>query len=561
MVDNSGSAVADQIYKAAETHVRPERVDELFMYRDDDGRPSYYPGQREVICEIIQAFLDGKTTVLGDAPTGSGKSVIANTVMCYLGQGAWGATPKNVLVDQYEKIGWRTIRGLASYNCGQHRGNNCHKGTLLARAEGKIDVKESGCGPQCPAREAAKAFFDNDFEGGCMTNMHYLWHALRKFEKANETRARQLAVFDEAHMLEAALADMVSIVIKKEDLEQLGFTERLHGEKDIDRWLGELDEHLDGQVDELYATVGDLKRKHGKSHPSVRLHLARLEATQRKKTSVEGYTMFRNSTQWIRELRLDIFGNLEYLKVEPVYGGFLVQKCLGIAPHSLMLSATFLNKEMSCVEMHLDPAKVAFVQIPSYFPPENQPIYFDPALRLNMKNLETSLPMLVAKIDRILDYEQGKRGIIHSHSHTITRKIAEMSRHKRRFSIVEDGQKQLDAIQKHIDSKDSVLLGPGFVEGVDLKGDLGSFFITPKIPFPPMLGDKKLMIREKDHPGYCDLLTVRALIQGAGRVVRGAHEVANGYILDGSLYRLLNGHSLRFFPQSFLQKIRIANIQ
>ena len=559
-----GAAVEDpqpQQWRPEETEVNPAKVDELFPYKDKDGQPTYRDGQRDTICEIIQRILDGNS-VLADAPTGAGKSVLAHVVQAYLGAGAWGVTAKNVLVDQYvgAPLGWRSVMGMASYSCKEHRGNNCHKGTLLARAEGKIDRKEAGCSDKCPYRQAIKSFFDSEYIGGCMTNMHFLWYQLKKYEKANENRQRGLMVFDEAHLGEAALADMVKIVIKPDDLKDFNFDQPLADEKDIDRWLDELDEHMEDRLNDLYMEIKDLRTQHGKGHPAVRAHMNILDSVQRKKAAIESYTLYRNATQWIREAQWDDYGNLKYLKVEPVYGGFLMQKCLSIAPFALLMSATFLDKEMTCTEMRLDMDKTSYIRIPSTFPSENQPVYFDPSLRLNHKNMDENMSALVAKIDRILDYEQGKRGIIHAHSHHLTREIYRLSRHKRRFSVVEDGEKQLDAIQKHMGSKDSVLLGPGFVEGVDLKGDLGSFAITPKIPFPPMLGDRKLMIREHDHPGYCDLLAARNLIQGLGRVVRGPDEVANAYILDGALYRLLGGKSRRFFPDYFLAKIRLSTL-
>lgn len=84
-------------------------------------------GQREVIEAICNHYLeDPEGTIILDAPTGSGKSLIAMWsahVLKELGKRGYLVTSDLMLQDQYEedfkrlKLNWPSIRGVDNYNC------------------------------------------------------------------------------------------------------------------------------------------------------------------------------------------------------------------------------------------------------------------------------------------------------------------------------------------------------------------------------------------------------------------------------------------------------------
>ena len=533
-------------------------------------------------------ILDGDGRYLLDDFTithNSGKTPIADTVMKYFGGEAWGCTPKNMLVDQYKELGWATVKGAGNYSCTKYENRSCAEGTTMARALGEIDKHEQGCNPDCPYRKTVKKFFSNNHGG--MTNTHFMWFNLSKFLK----HSKDLLVVDEAHLLESALADMITVRITKEDLLAIKYDQVLDSIEDREPWITG---YIEAAVSEVEAQktilksirvpkVKKIKRKLMETREDKELRLqkdkeekeirakkvkefketiSKIDFIQRRLKSVEGYNQYQNSTRWIAKYEHDGFGHVIKLSLEPVYGGFLAEELFAISSKTLLMSATFLDKESTCSELKLDPKDVAYIQIPNWFPIENQPLFWDNSYKLNFSNMEDIVPFLVQKIDRIIDHQDniGKpRGIIHTVSYRLTDLICRYSRHAERFSKTGNGEFLAHAIRKHMNRKDSILIGPAFVEGLDLKGDLGEFCIIPKIPFPPIAHDPKLKIRVIDNPNYADLLTVRTLVQAKGRVIRSAEEQANTYCLDGNLnilFRKVN----RFFPQHYRDSIVTTNL-
>ena len=76
-----------------------------------------------------------------------------------------------------------------------------------------------------------------------------------------------------------------------------------------------------------------------------------------------------------------------------------------------------------------------------------------------------------------------------------------------------------------------MLVSPRALEGVDLKGAASEFQIFIKLPFPS-LGDPRVKKRKETARGWYDLMVAIAVIQGAGRSVRTASDIAPTYILD-----------------------------
>ena len=88
---------------------------------------SFRRGQREVIEQIVNAYQeDPESTVVIDAPTGTGKSLIAmwsSYILKEMGKRGYLVTSDLALQDQYEKdfkrlnLNWPSIRGVDNYEC------------------------------------------------------------------------------------------------------------------------------------------------------------------------------------------------------------------------------------------------------------------------------------------------------------------------------------------------------------------------------------------------------------------------------------------------------------
>src|SRR6056300_490656 len=88
---------------------------------------TFRKGQRETIETIIEAYQnDPESTVVIDAPTGTGKSIIAmwcSWILKELGKKGYLITSDISLQDQYEsdinrlRLRWPSIKGVDNYDC------------------------------------------------------------------------------------------------------------------------------------------------------------------------------------------------------------------------------------------------------------------------------------------------------------------------------------------------------------------------------------------------------------------------------------------------------------
>ena len=87
----------------------------------------FRPYQRETITAIVNQYIeDPESTIIIDAPTGTGKSIIAmwsSYILKELGNQGYIVTSDKTLQEQYEydfsqyKTGWPSIQGIDNYNC------------------------------------------------------------------------------------------------------------------------------------------------------------------------------------------------------------------------------------------------------------------------------------------------------------------------------------------------------------------------------------------------------------------------------------------------------------
>ena len=86
---------------------------------------------------------------------------------------------------------------------------------------------------------------------------------------------------------------------------------------------------------------------------------------------------------------------------------------------------------------------------------------------------------------------------------------------------------------------DSILLGPTLNEGIDLPGDLCSFIIISKVPYPS-LTDKLVKKKIELFPKWYESTTSNEIIQGIGRGNRYKEDSCITFILDACFIKLYN---------------------
>lgn len=168
-------------------------------------------GQRKVIHDIIQAYLDDLDYVIVDAPTGSGKSIIAMFVSEALrnfNANGYIITSDLMLQDQYIsdierlRLKYHTVKGMNNYNCLINN-EVTKKGMCFTKKLTSSERKKLPCYKVCPyysARE--KAIFSR------VTLLNYSYWLLQRnmvaeLMEGNEPfQKRDFTFFDEAHNID-----------------------------------------------------------------------------------------------------------------------------------------------------------------------------------------------------------------------------------------------------------------------------------------------------------------------------------------------------------------------
>jgi len=206
------------------------------------------------------------------------------------------------------------------------------------------------------------------------------------------------------------------------------------------------------------------------------------------------------------------------------------------------MSATIGSCDQFCNDLGIDRARTFYVESDTPFAPEKSPVMVFPLLKMGYKDIDKTLPQMVKTVDQILDEHPKERGIIHSATYKIQNELlAKISRNNRLRLVARDmteGQKYsnqqlLELHTRSNKAKNTVLLSPSMMEGVDLFDDLSTFQIILKFPWAS-LGDPRVKAKSEAEPNwYADKMWIHVM-QASGRSTRHEDDSSVTYILDAS---------------------------
>ncbi|MDP2952567.1 MAG: helicase C-terminal domain-containing protein, partial [Chloroflexota bacterium] len=215
----------------------------------------------------------------------------------------------------------------------------------------------------------------------------------------------------------------------------------------------------------------------------------------------------------------------------------------------LAMSATIISARQFARDLGLKPEDVAFIDMPSSFPPERWPIHYRPVADMTHRNQAVAWPAMVEGIDEVLAAHPDEKGLVHTHSYALARYICQHSRFEYRL-LQHEPNSRVSALESFkVSNEPQVLVSPSMDRGVDLPGDLCRFLVVAKVPFP-YLGDPQIAARlysSRDGDMWYAVQTVRALVQSTGRGMRSPDDYCTNYILDAQFGRLW-GEQEELFP-------------
>lgn len=547
----------------------------LFLY--NPLKTAFRQNQDKVIDKILDFVEDGtKRYFLCQAPTGSGKSLIALTVARYLKYEkkklCFITSSKNILLDQYAKDYDKyisIIKGKRNYPCLLM--NNCTYEDAPCHLDHRLKCPRY---TECPYKNALHfALHDNI----TFTNLHFLlleMDYVKRFEK------RDLLIIDEAHSVESILIDYRTVsyteeCIKKinkilEEIKKSNFilykntkkyykgnyeaisadilktinVDNLNEVESVLRKILHFVSNILNAMNDSFETdllTSDTIKKHQKEcteFSRAQSYLTHLIC------KIENYLDNKDENEWIC---LPYFSKKTKkhtgFELKPIDATGLAKKILHkIADKVIFLSATIGDKEMFCKNIGIDSNISEYLSIDSDFPKENRPIYLSYIGTYNINTKEKYLKDSIEVIDKIIDSHPNMKGIIHTSNYNDADYIYQHSKHSNKI-LVHDSKDRNLVINRFINSTDKILCSPSCYEGLDLKDDLARFQIIFKIPWGN-LGDKLVKKRmEKDKNWYVNLTAIQ-FCQAVGRAIRSKNDWANTFILDQSFERLKNSKYL-----------------
>lgn len=548
--------------------------------------------QRETIETICQAYLDDpNSTVILDAPTGTGKSIIAmwcSYILKEMGNKGYLITSDLTLQDQYEKdietfkLNWPSIRGVDNYTCSVN-GLPFSLGDCKFKGMGYEQAEKLTCFETCDYLQNRKRAITYPI---ALLNYSY-WLIQRNFvenKMVDEQRPvpfekRDFVFFDEAHRVDDIVQNHFSPRIEEDVVNRMmevmrfasrqGITENVWTKNKLTTMVNDM---LMGGKQEAFDAMCDFERVlfvFGKMRQRGNIIVKRRYGNE---TVPKDWQKAFGTFDYLKDIHCKVEDYIDLIKEigvdkivldqkENVVTFKCVEEALMIekflqekAGFKVFMSATIGDPKSFAKHMKINSAKV--IRLNNQFNFEKSPIVFIDRHKLSFKERENNLPKVIKMLDKILDKHKGQSGIIHAGSYQFMDYICSNSKHRfGRFIKYDHAKERRGAIDLFTSRKkdDWVLVGPSLLEGLDFKDDTSRFQIFFKVPYPS-LQDPLVKAKMKQHPDWYDWKTGISIQQGSGRSIRSKDDWAVTYVVDACFRSLINKPD--FFPPSFKERIK-----
>lgn len=494
--------------------------------------------------KVMGLFRRGVKVVFLDAPTGSGKTLIAEAVRRLatrddMIRSALYVCSDRGLQDQfladfpYAKVlkgrtNYATLTGTGDITCGD-----------CTRTGPDDDC--NWCDPVnlCPYTSAKTSALKSPI---AVLNTAYL------MSEANGPGAfggRGLVVMDECDVLEDVLMGFVEFRVTDRQMRKLGVEAPKKGSHlpTIVKWIAE---ELQPAVDRTRKAIagerslwGDVKKQR--------------ELNQYTRLAGDVATVLRlagDRDNWVRDNEGPMV--LKPIKVD-AYGN---QTLWRHADRWLCMSATIISPDQMVESLGVaggegEPGGWGVVSVPMTFPVENRPIVQSPVASMTKKERDTSWPAMVEGIRAVLAMHEGERVLVHAVSYDLAAAItAGLAGCGRRVVTYRNAGEKNRALEEYRRVPGAVLVASSMDRGVDLKDDDCRVVVVAKIPFP-YLGDPQVGKRMHMPGGqeWYAVQTVRSVVQMTGRGVRSADDWAVTYVLDSQFGSNLYKRNKKLFPK------------
>lgn len=499
------------------------------------------PNQLELAAKVASS---SKYSYLLDSPTGTGKSLIAAAAQRLLKKNAVYLCNTKQLQDQilHDFPYAKTLKGRSNYVCLKYP-------RLFPRISADdcthSETHECDRRGACPYMIAKMEAFRSPLG---VLNTSYFLSEVNYVGMFSET---EFLILDELDSLEAQLMNFIQLSITKKQLDRIDVPPpkfKTKFEAWVE-WANEMLKQLTPELDRL-TMLTENSGDWGGIDFSV---LKRKNAISRLVSKLRFFVREVDKT-WV-----PFFGQDEWV-FKPVwvskYSNGVLWKH---AKKTLGMSATILDPRQLSSNIGLvygTERTYEYKTLPSPFPKENRPIFYEPCANVTNKNMEVALPRLAIAVERLLEKHPNEKILCHVVSYRI-RDYLMKNISSDRF-VTHDTATRASVLEKFKASdKPKVLISPSMERGIDLPGEECRVIIIAKVPYPD-LGDPQINRRvhaSKDGNSWYAHRTVSSIVQMSGRAVRSADDYASTYILDeqfSRLYREWNSMFPRWFKEAVI---------
>lgn len=502
------------------------------------------PQQKDAVKRIVDAFGEHDVVVL-DAPTGSGKTLIAETVRRMLGVRGLYVCNSIHLQHQFARdFPYSSLmKGRGNYKPQRVWGDvtcaDCNKKKVPKIRDGKPvvvkgkTIEEWVCSlcdnvGACPYEVAKGDALDNDI---AVLNTTYF---LTEGNGPGRFGGSGLVVLDEADTLEQELMRYAGIRIGRRTVERyaLGEPAKVTVADSWRDWISGAIPKLRDGANKIRGDDVDKQRQ--------RDNLRRLAS---KLQWIDERMGGRDGTGWVYT------GKNGVVEFKPVRVDELAKSLLwGLGKKFLLMSASIISAGALLDDLGWD-RSYGTVSLGSTFPVSNRPVRIQTVANVTTRGGSDERTKLIAGIRRVADEHADERILIHSVSYDLTREIVGASWNGRPVISYNNSDEKAVAIAKARRSSNSIIVAPSFERGVDLPDELCRVIIVAKVPYP-YLGDRQVNARLYGKGGrtWYSVQTVRTIVQMTGRGVRHDQDWCVSYVLDSQFKDLWN-NARGLFPQ------------
>jgi len=392
---------------------------------------TFRKGQREIVTKICETYLeDPKSTLVIDAPTGAGKSLIAMWsahVLKELGNRGYMVTSDLSLQDQYESdfykygLRWPSIKGVDNYECSVN-GLPFSLGDCKLKGMGYEQAESLSCYGSCEYLQNRRRAIDQPISllnySFWLIQRNYVEAKMEQEERTVPFEQRDFVFFDEAHRVDDIVQSHFSpridqtIVDKMVTLNRFaskqGFQEATYTKNKIQHLVNEM---MSGDKHDVFSAMSEFERiLHG--FGKVRKIANKLAKRRYGNTGVpkDWQTSFghfdrlkdvhckvEDYLSLIKEVGIDkmvLDQNEHEAKFMCVEESLMINKYLHEkADFKVFMSATIGDPKAFVKIMGIKNAK--FIRMDNVFNYDKSPIVFVNRHKLSFREREKSLPKVV----------------------------------------------------------------------------------------------------------------------------------------------------------------------